>query len=97
MTRLPAFGRGISIAYTFAVLGPALILPNLGFNEWGHAYWMTEEIFSHPLHWGFVVLGWNALAIGGVLMQIVIGMSLCYKKMNQKFEDNSNSEFTAKL
>ena len=97
MTRLPAFGRGISIAYTFAVLGPALILPNLGFNEWGHAYWMTEEIFSHPLHWGFVVLGWNALAIGGVLMQIVIGMSLCYKKMNNKFEDNSNSEFTAKL
>ena len=97
MTRLPAFGRGISVAYTFAVLGPALILPNLGFNEWGHAYWMTEEIFSHPLHWGFVVLGWNALAIGGVLMQIVIGMSLCYKKMNQKFEDNSNSEFTAKL
>ena len=53
--------------------------------------------FSHPLHWGFVVLGWNALAIGGVLMQIVIGMSLCYKKMNKKFEDNSNSEFTAKL
>ena len=26
MTRLPAFGRSISIAYTFAVLGPALIL-----------------------------------------------------------------------
>ena len=97
MTRLPAFGRGVSVAYTFAVLGPALILPNLGFNEWGHAYWMTEEIFSHPLHWGFVVLGWNALAIGGVLMQIVIGMSLCYKKMNKEFADNSNSEFTAKL
>ena len=46
MTRLPSFGRAISIAYTFAVLGPALILPNLGFNEWGHAYWMTEEIFQ---------------------------------------------------
>lgn len=26
---------------------------------------------SHPLHWGFVVLGWNALALAGVLMQIV--------------------------
>jgi methane/ammonia monooxygenase subunit C len=98
MTRLPSFGRAISVAYTFAVLGPALILPNLGFNEWGHAYWMTEEIFSHPLHWGFVVLGWNALAIGGVLMQIVIGMSKEFKKMqNSKFEDNSNSQFTADL
>ena len=60
--------------------------------------WMTEEIFSHPLHWGFVVLGWNALAIGGVLMQITIGMSKEFKKMqNSKFEDNSNSLFTENL
>lgn len=80
MTRIPSFSRGVSIAYVFAVLGPALILPNLGFNEWGHAYWLTEEIFSHPLHWGFVVLGWNALAIGGVLMQIVIGMVDAFKR-----------------
>ena len=71
MTRIPAFCRGISLMHVFAVTGPFLILPNLGFNEWGHAYWMTEEIFSHPLHWGFVVLGWNALALAGVLMQII--------------------------
>jgi len=71
MTRIPAFCRGISLMHVFAVTGPLLILPNLGFNEWGHAYWMTEEIFSHPLHWGFVVLGWNALALAGVLMQIL--------------------------
>jgi methane/ammonia monooxygenase subunit C len=71
LTRLPAFSRGISVAHVFAVLGPVLILPNLGFNEWGHAYWLTEEIFSHPLHWGFVVLGWNALALPGVALQII--------------------------
>jgi methane/ammonia monooxygenase subunit C len=71
MTRIPAFCRGISLMHVFAVTGPFIILPNLGFNEWGHAYWMTEEIFSHPLHWGFVVLGWNALALAGVLMQIL--------------------------
>jgi len=71
MTRLPAFSRGVSVAHAFAVLGPALILPNLGFNEWGHAYWLTEEIFSHPLHWGFVVLGWNALALPGVALQLI--------------------------
>lgn len=71
MTRLPAFARGISLMHVFAVVGPFLILPNLGYNEWGHAYWLTEEIFSHPLHWGFVVLGWNALALAGVLMQII--------------------------
>jgi methane/ammonia monooxygenase subunit C len=71
ITRLPAFSRGISVAHVLAVLGPVLILPNLGFNEWGHAYWLTEEIFSHPLHWGFVVLGWNALALPGVALQII--------------------------
>jgi len=74
MTRLPAFARGISLMHVFAVVGPFLILPNLGYNEWGHAYWLTEEIFSHPLHWGFVILGWNALALAGVLMQIVARM-----------------------
>jgi methane/ammonia monooxygenase subunit C len=71
ITRLPAFSRGISVAHVLAVLGPVLILPNLGYNEWGHAYWLTEEIFSHPLHWGFVVLGWNALALPGVALQII--------------------------
>jgi len=74
MTRIPAFCRGISLMHVFAVVGPFLILPNLGYNEWGHAYWLTEEIFSHPLHWGFVVLGWNALALAGVLMQIIARM-----------------------
>ena len=71
MTRLPAFARNISLTLVFAVVGPFLILPNLGYNEWGHAYWLTEEIFSHPLHWGFVFLGWNALALAGVLLQVV--------------------------
>ena len=71
MTRIPAFCKGISLMHVFAVVGPFLILPNLGYNEWGHAYWLTEEIFSHPLHWGFVVLGWNALSLAGVLMQII--------------------------
>lgn len=74
MTRIPAFARGVSLMHVFAVAGPFLILPNLGYNEWGHAYWMTEEIFSHPLHWGFVVLAWNALALAGVLMQILTRM-----------------------
>ncbi len=74
MTRIPAFAHGISLMHVFAVVGPFLILPNLGYNEWGHAYWLTEEIFSHPLHWGFVVLAWNALALAGVLMQIIVRM-----------------------
>lgn len=70
MTRLPRFAERLSIPHVLAVAGPFLILPNLGYNEWGHAFWMMEEFFSAPLHWGFVVLGWSVLALGGLLTQI---------------------------
>jgi len=71
MTRLPQFARAISVPFVIGVTGPFLILPNLGFDEWGHAFWLMEELFIAPLHWGFVVLGWSALALGGLLMQVV--------------------------
>ena len=71
MTRLPKFADRLSLPFMLAVGGPFLILPNLGFNEWGHAFWMMEEFFSAPLHWGFVVLGWSVLALGGLLVQIM--------------------------
>jgi methane/ammonia monooxygenase subunit C len=76
-TRLPQFARAISVPFVIGVTGPFLILPNLGFNEWGHAFWLMEELFIAPLHWGFVVLGWSALALGGLLMQVspnIIGL-----------------------
>lgn len=53
-----------------AFAGPFMILSNLGYNEWGHAFWMLEEVFTAPLHWGFVVLGWWVLALGGLLVTI---------------------------
>jgi len=86
ITRLPAFSRGISVAHVLAVLGPIFILPNLGFNEWGHAFWLTEEIFSHPLHWGFVVLGWNALALPGVALQMIQRMVPLFHEVFDKRE-----------
>ena len=69
MTRLPRYASGISVPFVLAVTGPFMILPNLGYNEWGHAFWLMEEVFGAPLHWGFVVLGWSVLALGGVLLQ----------------------------
>ena len=72
-TRLPEYHRkGVSLPHLLAVLGPFMILPNVGLNEWGHAFWFMEELFTAPLHWGFVILGWAGLALGGVLMQIVL-------------------------
>jgi len=71
MTRLPIYAKRLSIMVIVAVLGPFMVLPNVAFNEWGHAFWISEEIFSLPLHWGFVVFGWAALAFGGLVVQVM--------------------------
>lgn len=68
-TRLPYFAKGMSVPYLFSVVGPFTILPNVGLNEWGHTFWFMEEVFVAPLHYGFVVFGWFALALAGVLTQ----------------------------
>ncbi len=71
-TRLPQFAEKISIPFVILVIGPFLILPNVGLNEWGHTFWYMEELFTAPLHWGFVILGWSALAIGGLGSQLIL-------------------------
>jgi methane/ammonia monooxygenase subunit C len=30
-----------------------------------------EELFTAPLHWGFVFFGWFALAVFGVSLQVL--------------------------
>jgi methane/ammonia monooxygenase subunit C len=68
-TRIPMFAKAHSVPFLIAVAGPFLMLPNVGFNEWGHTFWIMEEIFSAPLHAGFVVFAWAALALGGIVFQ----------------------------
>lgn len=51
-----------------------MIIPNVGFNEWGHTFWFMEELFVAPLHWGFVFFGWMVLAVFGVVLQILAGL-----------------------
>ena len=93
MTRLPQFAKAISVPFVIGVAGPFLILPNLGFNEWGHAFWLMEELFIAPLHWGFVVLGWSALALGGLLMQVSPNIIELLKKIygEEEAEQLSNT------
>ena len=71
MTRLPLYARGTSFPLVMAIAGPLMILPNVGLNEWGHAFWFMEELFSAPLHWGFVILGWSGLFAGGIAAQVI--------------------------
>ena len=44
-TRLPFFAEGLSLPYLVTVVGPFMILPNVGLNEWGHTFWFMEELF----------------------------------------------------
>jgi methane/ammonia monooxygenase subunit C len=82
-TRCPHWAEGLSLPYLVTVVGPFMILPNVGLNEWGHTFWFMEELFVAPLHYGFVIFGWFALGIFGVLLQIfdsfakLLGKELC--------------------
>src|ERR1019366_6353678 len=72
-TRLPTFAcKGWSVAYVLLFVGPFMIFPNVGLNEWGHTFWFMEELFVAPLHWGFVFFGWMALGVFGVVLQILM-------------------------
>jgi len=70
-TRVPYFTNRVSVPMALIVAAPVLIMPNLGFNEWGHTFFYAEELFAAPIHWGFVFLGWGLFAIGGLMIQIL--------------------------
>ncbi|MBV1870518.1 MAG: methane monooxygenase/ammonia monooxygenase subunit C [Gammaproteobacteria bacterium] len=75
-TRLPDFQNRISIPFALLAAGPLLIAPNLGFNEWGHAFFYAEELFGSPVHYGFFFLGFGFFAFGGFLVQ-------CFNRMSK--------------
>ena len=71
-TRLPTFAcKGWSIAYVLLFVGPLMLLPCAALNEWGSTFWIMEELFVAPLHWGFVFFGWSSLAAFGVSLLIL--------------------------
>ena len=79
-TRLPTYHEGLHLMYLIAVIGPFMILPNVGLNEWGHTFWFMEELFVAPLHYGFVFFGWAALAVMGVVNTEVMAIAKLLKK-----------------
>jgi methane/ammonia monooxygenase subunit C len=70
-TRLPRFAEGYSLPLVIVVVGTFMVIPNVGFNEWGHTFWSLDEGFAGPLHWGFVFFGWMTLGCFGVTLQIL--------------------------
>ncbi len=70
-TRLPYFVNRVSVPLAIAASAPLLIMPNLGYNEWGHTFFYAEELFAAPVHYGFVVLGWGLFGIAGFIIQCI--------------------------
>ena len=74
VTRLPFFSKGFSLPFMVLLVGTFMAIPNVGLNEWGHNFWVLDEGFASPLHWGFAFFGWMALGCFGVTLQILSRM-----------------------
>jgi methane/ammonia monooxygenase subunit C len=70
-TRIPFFAKGASLPFVIFVVGTFMMIPNVGFNEWGHTSWSMEEGFASPVHWGFAFFAWMSLGAFGVVLQIL--------------------------
>jgi len=73
-TRIPYFANRVSVPLSVICLGLPLIMPNLGFNEWGHTFFYMEELFAAPIHWGFVTLAWAFFCLSGFTVQCLARM-----------------------
>jgi methane/ammonia monooxygenase subunit C len=69
-TRLPAYMNKVSLPFLAVVVGILMIMPNYGFNEWGHTFFYAEELFAAPIHWGFVLLGWSLFFFVPLVVQL---------------------------
>ena len=75
MYRIPAlYGRDKGFPWSFALLIAAAALECMAVaaNEWGHSLWISEEIFSVPFHWPFVVYGWLASGMFAVWGETIV-------------------------
>lgn len=70
VTRLPKiYAKGVPLSLALFFTGVFLLFVWVAFNEWGHSFWIAEELFSAPLHWGFVAFAFMAFGLIGVFTQ----------------------------
>jgi methane/ammonia monooxygenase subunit C len=85
-TRLPQHADKYLVPLGIALSGPILILPTVGYNEWGHTFFYAEELFGAPVHWGFAFLGLALLAVGGVVVHILARMGSLIQEIQDEAE-----------
>lgn len=82
-TRLPQHANKYLVPLGIALSGPILILPTVGYNEWGHTFFYAEELFGAPVHWGFAFLGLALLAVGGVVVHLLARMGTLIREIQE--------------
>jgi methane/ammonia monooxygenase subunit C len=70
-TRLPHIyrDRGYALSMLLVMAATGLLFIHVAVNEYFHSFLQTEEIFSHPLHWPFVLYFYVAAAVFSVWFQ----------------------------
>jgi len=70
-SRVPVLFRdnGVPLSFIFTIAGTMVLMGWVAFNEYGHSFWQTEELFSTPIHAGFVIAFFIAFAVASVWMQ----------------------------
>lgn len=67
-TRVPVVfrDRGFPFCWGLVLAATLMEMFQVAFNEWSHSFWIAEEIFAAPFHWGFVLWGYFGAGIFGV-------------------------------
>lgn len=61
--------KGFPISWALILSSSSFLMFWVAANEWSHSFWITEEIFSAPLHWGFITFGFLAAGTFAVWFQ----------------------------
>src|SRR5215204_2551864 len=92
--RIPAlYAANKGFPWSFFLLISAAVLEcmTVAANEWGHSLWSSEEIFSVPFHWPFVVYGWLASGMFAVWGETIIRLFEIEKAEEASRTDTSTS------
>jgi methane/ammonia monooxygenase subunit C len=69
---LYAWKKGFPWSFFLLISAAVMEFIQVAFNEWGHSLWLSEEFFSVPFHWPFVMYGWLASGMFAVWGETII-------------------------
>ncbi|CAM3815043.1 methane monooxygenase/ammonia monooxygenase subunit C [Smaragdicoccus niigatensis] len=80
-TRLPHMwgGKAVPLGFAIVIGGTTLLVFQVAFNEFGHTYWQTEEVFSAPLHWPFVFFAWMLIGVAAIWLPTLLRVTQLVK------------------